>query len=208
LDAELARLPEKLRLPRILCYLEARTQDEAASQLGWSKSTLLRRLEEARTVLARRLGRKGFALSVPLAAVLLSDCAASAALPARLIASTGEAAWYIASGKTITAGLVSAKVASLTRGVLNTMFLTPFKTAVVATLLASLATGEGIVFCRALAGNTGAQAPRAPRQVSQANMRPRAPVSTPMWRERATLRAQPGLVNAVALSPGLVGPSW
>src|SRR5262245_25992467 len=34
LDAELAQLPEKWRLPLILCYLEGRTQDEAAQQLG------------------------------------------------------------------------------------------------------------------------------------------------------------------------------
>src|SRR5262245_4599156 len=36
LDAELVKLPEKWRLPLILCYLEGRTQDEAASQLAWS----------------------------------------------------------------------------------------------------------------------------------------------------------------------------
>src|SRR5262249_22553294 len=43
LDAELSRLPERWRLPLILCYLQGRTQDEAAGQLGWSKSTLIRR---------------------------------------------------------------------------------------------------------------------------------------------------------------------
>src|SRR5262245_17887641 len=51
LDTELCRLPEKLRQPLILCYLEGRTQDEAACELGWSKSTLRRRLEEARDAL-------------------------------------------------------------------------------------------------------------------------------------------------------------
>jgi len=44
LDAELAGLPERQRLPLILCYLEGRSQEEAAGQLGWSKSTLIRRL--------------------------------------------------------------------------------------------------------------------------------------------------------------------
>src|SRR5579859_5612499 len=33
LDAELARLPDKWRLPLILCYLARKTQDEAAGQL-------------------------------------------------------------------------------------------------------------------------------------------------------------------------------
>jgi RNA polymerase sigma factor (sigma-70 family) len=34
LDAELAALPQKWRLPLVLCYHESRTQDEAAAQLG------------------------------------------------------------------------------------------------------------------------------------------------------------------------------
>jgi RNA polymerase sigma factor (sigma-70 family) len=55
LDRELATTADKWRLPLILCYLEGRTQDEAAEQLKWSKGTLRRRLEEAREVLARRL---------------------------------------------------------------------------------------------------------------------------------------------------------
>jgi RNA polymerase sigma factor (sigma-70 family) len=45
LDAELAALPEKWRLPLVLCFLEGRTQDEAAAQLGWGPRTLRRRLE-------------------------------------------------------------------------------------------------------------------------------------------------------------------
>jgi DNA-directed RNA polymerase specialized sigma24 family protein len=33
-------LPEKNRLPLILCYLEGKTQEEAARQLGWTAATL------------------------------------------------------------------------------------------------------------------------------------------------------------------------
>jgi len=80
LDSELGRLPEKWRLPLILCYLEGRSQEEAAKQLGWSKSTLLRRLEEARAALGRRLTRRGVVWPAALSAVLLSDCPAPAAL--------------------------------------------------------------------------------------------------------------------------------
>src|SRR5262245_12132015 len=39
LDAELEQLPQKWRLPLVLCYLEGRTQDEAAEQLGSSPRT-------------------------------------------------------------------------------------------------------------------------------------------------------------------------
>ncbi len=36
LDEELQQLPDGQRAPLLLCYLEGRTQDEAARQLGWS----------------------------------------------------------------------------------------------------------------------------------------------------------------------------
>src|SRR5262249_58135939 len=59
LDAELGKLPDRWRLPLILCYLEGRTQEESAGQLGWSKSTLRRRLQEARDALGNRLKGRG-----------------------------------------------------------------------------------------------------------------------------------------------------
>src|SRR6516162_1535379 len=101
LDAELTRLPEHLRLPLILCYLEGRTQEEAASQLGWSKSTLLRRLEEARDALGRRLKGRGLVWSAALGAILLSDCIAAASPASRLVGSTIEAAVSVAAGNTM-----------------------------------------------------------------------------------------------------------
>src|SRR5262249_37830468 len=48
LDHELGRLSDRYRAPLVLCYLEGRTQDEAARQLGWGLSTLRRRLAQGR----------------------------------------------------------------------------------------------------------------------------------------------------------------
>ena len=45
LDDELQRLPERYRLPLILCYLEGLTRDEAALQLGWTAGKLKGLLE-------------------------------------------------------------------------------------------------------------------------------------------------------------------
>jgi RNA polymerase sigma factor (sigma-70 family) len=152
LDAELTRLPDRLRLPLILCYLEGRTQDEAASQLGWSKSTLLRRLQEARAALGRRLARRGVVWPAALSAVLLSDCVESAALPPGLLGSTVEAAACDAAGKAAAAGVIPAKVVALTEGVLNAMFLTRLRMVAAVLVAATLACCSAGLLAHTIAG--------------------------------------------------------
>jgi RNA polymerase sigma factor (sigma-70 family) len=147
LDAELAGLPEKWRLPLILCYLEGRTQDEAAGQLKWSKSTMRRRLEEAREALGRRLTRRGVALSAALSVPLLSDCMASAAISPKLLVATVDASVRIAAGKSVL-GIVSPKVTALTEGVLKTMLLTKFKIATAALILAMAGLGAAVILAQ------------------------------------------------------------
>ena len=75
LDLELARLPDKLRAPLLACYLNGRTQDEAARELGWSLSTLRRRLEQGRELLKVRLTARGAALSAGLFAGAIAPSA-------------------------------------------------------------------------------------------------------------------------------------
>jgi RNA polymerase sigma factor (sigma-70 family) len=58
-DGELNSLPDHLRVPLVLCYLEALTRDEAAARLGWSLRSLERRLGQGRALLMTRLGRRG-----------------------------------------------------------------------------------------------------------------------------------------------------
>src|SRR5262249_29088420 len=63
LDEELDHLPETLRDPLVLCYLQGRTRDEAAGQLGVSLAKLKRRLERGRHLLHDRLSRRGITLT-------------------------------------------------------------------------------------------------------------------------------------------------
>src|SRR5262245_8680717 len=66
LHAELNRLPDKLRLPLLLCYLEGQSRDEAAAELGWSAGVVKGALERGRLRLRDRLQRRGIALSAGL----------------------------------------------------------------------------------------------------------------------------------------------
>src|SRR5262249_31098870 len=63
LDEELVRMPAAYRSALVLCYLEGKTQDEAARQLGWSLGTLRGRLERGREKLRARLLRRGVSLA-------------------------------------------------------------------------------------------------------------------------------------------------
>jgi RNA polymerase sigma factor (sigma-70 family) len=62
LDAEIDRLPERFRLPVVLCYLDGRTTEDAARLLGVPRGTVLSRLATARQRLAARLTRRGVTL--------------------------------------------------------------------------------------------------------------------------------------------------
>ncbi|HEY2251383.1 MAG TPA: RNA polymerase sigma factor, partial [Planctomycetaceae bacterium] len=114
LDEEIARLPESLRLPIVLCYLQGLTNREAAECLGCPEGTIVSRLARARGKLRRRLVRRGLVLSgaaafgsmlthLGSAATLLPELARAALACGRLGASSG----------TITGGLISAGAARL-----------------------------------------------------------------------------------------------
>lgn len=88
LDEEIAALPDEFRAPLVACFLEERTLDEAARHLGWSVSTLRRRLDRAKQLLRARLTRRGATLAGGLFAGFLAQTA-NAAVPARVLVSAG-----------------------------------------------------------------------------------------------------------------------
>lgn len=140
IDEELARLPDKLRLPVVLCDLEGRPQRAVAKQLGIAPSTLAARLASARRLLAQRLGRRGIALSGGALATVLAERASAAVVAPTLAEGTVLAAEAIAFGAGIQ-GLVSAHAIQLYEGVMRMMLMTKIKTSCVCALAALLVTG-------------------------------------------------------------------
>lgn len=108
LDQELNSLPDKYRIPIVLCDLEGRTRQDAAEQLAIPVGTLSGRLTTAREMLAKRLTHRGLVLSGTVMIAALSPSAASAAVPPPLVASTVQAATTIAAGQAA-AGMVIAR---------------------------------------------------------------------------------------------------
>jgi RNA polymerase sigma factor (sigma-70 family) len=154
LDQEMSRLPDKYRVPIILCDLEGKTRKAAAQQLDLPEKTLSTRLDRARAMLAKRLARHGTILSGGALAQTIAQNTASAAVPPALISSTVKIASLVVAGKTGATAAISAKVAALTEGVVKTMLLTKLKTmAVVLVVVTALGTGVGTVGHMALAEN-------------------------------------------------------
>lgn len=89
LDKELDRLPDKYRVPIVLCVLKGRSRKEAACTLGLAEGTLSWRLAQAKKMLAKRFARRGLVISgVSLAAVMAPGIASAC-----LRASTAKAAF-------------------------------------------------------------------------------------------------------------------
>lgn len=142
IDEELNRLPDKLRVPVVLCDLEGRPQRQVAAQLKVPPATLATRLAAARRVLAARLTKRGVALSGGALAAVLGERASAAVVPplTHAVVQTAEA---VALGVPPASPLVSAHAVQLSEGVMRMMLVAKLK-AVCVTAVSVLAVTGGL----------------------------------------------------------------
>ena len=159
LDEEIARLPERVRLPFILCHVQGMTNAAAARRIGVPKGTVLSRLAQARERLRLRLARRGIA---PTFACLVPE----AVRPA-----VAEAAVRVA----LRPEMAPPSVLALAKGVTPMEFVASKK---VATLLAAALLGSGMVAYQA--GQTGPDASNDAAPITQPAQAPREP-SAGLW---------------------------
>jgi hypothetical protein len=143
-----SRLPEKYRLPFILCHLEGLTNEQAANHLGCPTGTVLSRLSRARERLRDRLQMRGVVLSAGALVGLLSTNVAQA-VSAALVATTAHAATIALSTGAATA--TSPLVGILVQGALHEMVLAKIKTIVAVVLAVCVGAGGSVLLVQTLA---------------------------------------------------------
>ncbi|HEY3790146.1 MAG TPA: RNA polymerase sigma factor, partial [Urbifossiella sp.] len=115
LHEELARLPEKYRVPLVLCYFEGLTHAEAARRLDWPIGTFATRMARAKDWLQRKLSQRGVA--VPLAGV---GTLAATEPGSAFVGATVQAATAFAAGNLSSLG-VSQTIVDQAQGAIRAM---------------------------------------------------------------------------------------
>jgi RNA polymerase sigma factor (sigma-70 family) len=212
LDDALSRLPEKYRAPLVLHYLEGKTVQQAAEELGCPAGTVSGRLNRARDLMRRRLSRRGVVLSAALVPAALSRAGEAAALSIGLASATRQAVGVLA-GKSAQAGAASAAALALAESAMRLLPVARWKIATLALLVVGLVgLGAGLAGRRQETAELAANLPEppvsgdVPRRASEVRPPAVAPDEDPLPQgARARLGSQRfaygGTIHALALSP-------
>ncbi|HEV3082328.1 MAG TPA: sigma-70 family RNA polymerase sigma factor [Gemmataceae bacterium] len=144
LDEALHKLSEKYRSALVLCYLEGKTQEEAARQLGCPLGTVRSRLAQGRKLLRARLARRGLALSAGALGTMVAAQGLAAEVSASLQTGTLKAGLQFAAGKPVV-DVASVAVARLVKGGLHAMLGTKLKLLTAVLVAVAVATSAGVL---------------------------------------------------------------
>ena len=110
-DEAIASLPNDLRIPIVLRFLEGRTHEAIAEELALSRSTVRARIDKGIGIVRENLVTRGVALSVAAISTGLDSLEAVAAPPA-LLSELGKRAMAMRSAPTLLSVAASAKFAA------------------------------------------------------------------------------------------------
>jgi RNA polymerase sigma factor (sigma-70 family) len=139
LDEELNRLPERYRAPLVLHYLEEKTAEQVALELGRRPGTVRSRLSRGKELLRLRLARRGLTLTTAATAAALTPPTATAALPQLLALSALQA---------VRTGSWTGAAAALAQDFFRRQLLSRLKWAVALVFALGTAAGAGTLIYR------------------------------------------------------------
>jgi RNA polymerase sigma factor (sigma-70 family) len=168
LDEAVGELPDKLRVPFVLHYLQGQTVSAVARQLGCPRGTVATHLARARQRLRARLLRRGLTLSTAVLGGLLSRDLTAGTLSPILSGNLLKTAASFAAEQA-TAGAVPAGIVALAQGGFQAMSLSK-RIVLAAALLLTLGTVGGTVLLAqgtARKEQTGTRSAASPMQVME-----------------------------------------
>jgi RNA polymerase sigma factor (sigma-70 family) len=189
LDDELHHLPECYRSAVVLCYLEGRTQAEAARLLATTADAVNSRLKRARELLRRRLNRGVLAVF----GLALAPAAAPASLPPPLARLTARAALRLVTRR--------AAAVTLVKGALHGMIPSRCKALCGLVLLLALAAAGTALVAPPTSGDGPGEITARPRDPAQpaprAAGKPAARTCILLW-----MSGGPSQLDTFDLKPG------
>jgi RNA polymerase sigma factor (sigma-70 family) len=120
-DEAIADLPDKLRMPIVLHFFENQTHDAIAQRLGTSRQTVTYRIGKGIEAIRKSLKKRGVQVaSGALAALMASNLAEAAPIPASLAASVARLALAGGAKPVVTGALSVTSGARVLGGLLST----------------------------------------------------------------------------------------